>query len=58
MDNETSGEFMQSLKEIEAAYQVVPSHTNRRNLAERAIQTYKNHFKAGLASVDPNYPLS
>ena len=37
---------------------MVPPHTHRRNLAERAIQTWKNHFKAGLASIDPNFPLT
>ena len=26
-------------------------------LAERAIQTFKNHFKVALVGVDPNYPL-
>jgi hypothetical protein len=28
-----------------------------RNAAERDIQTFKNHFVAGLCSVDPNFPL-
>jgi hypothetical protein len=28
-----------------------------RNAAERAIQTFKEHFVAGLSSVDPNFPL-
>ena len=58
LDNEISGEFIQALEEKELHFQLVPPHTHRRNLAERAIQTYKNHFKAGLASVDPNFPLS
>jgi hypothetical protein len=30
---------------------------HRRNNAERAIQTFKNYFIAGLCSVDPNFPL-
>ena len=38
-------------------YQLVPSHSHRRNLAKIAIKTWKNHFKAGLASVDPTLPL-
>ena len=36
----------------------MPPHIHRRNSAERAIQTFKNHFIAGLASTDPNFPLS
>ena len=58
MDNEISQEFITALTQNETKYQLVPPHTHRRNLAERAIQTFKNHFKAGLASVDPNFPLS
>jgi hypothetical protein len=51
-------EFTQTLKRNGTTYQLVPPHTHRRNLAERVIQTYKNHFKAGLATVNPNFPLS
>jgi hypothetical protein len=29
----------------------------RQNLAERAIQTFKNHFKAVLAGVDETFPM-
>lgn len=39
-------------------YHLVPPHNHRRNAAERAIRTYKNHFLAGLASVHPDYPIS
>ena len=39
-------------------YQLMPPHIHRRNSAKRAIQTFKNHFIAGLASTDPNFPLS
>ena len=58
MDNEISNELLQALRENGTTYQLVPPHTHRRNLAERAIQTFKNHFKAGLASVNPQFPLS
>jgi hypothetical protein len=36
---------------------LVPPHCHRRNAAERAIQTFKEHFVAGLSSVDPTFPL-
>jgi hypothetical protein len=32
-------------------------HMHLRIAAERAIKTFKNHFIAGLCSVDPNLPL-
>jgi hypothetical protein len=39
------------------AYQLVPLHWHRRNSAERAIRTFKEHFVAGLSSVDPSFPM-
>ena len=33
-------------------------HNHRQNAAERAIQTWKNHFIAGLSACDPSFPLS
>jgi hypothetical protein len=39
------------------SYQLVPPHCHRRNAAERAIRTFKEHFVAGLSSVDPSFPM-
>jgi hypothetical protein len=36
---------------------LVPPHCHRRNAAERAIRTFKEHFVAGLSSVDPSFPM-
>jgi hypothetical protein len=38
-------------------YQLVLPHCHSRNAAERAIRTFKEHFVAGLASVDPDLSL-
>jgi hypothetical protein len=38
------------------AYQLVPPHCHRRNAAERAIRTFKEHFVAGLYSGNPSFP--
>ena len=38
-------------------YELVPPDNHRRNKAERAILTFKNHFKAILAGVDPSFPM-
>jgi hypothetical protein len=38
-------------------YQLVPPHCHRCNAAERAIRAFKEHFMAGLSSVDPTFPL-
>jgi hypothetical protein len=57
LDNEASLELRNYLTIQGIDYQLAPPHIKRRNNAERAIQTFKNHFIAGLCSVDPNFPL-
>ncbi len=46
-------------KEIRKKYTIklVPPDNHRQNLAERAIQTFKNHFKAILAGVENTFPM-
>ena len=39
------------------AYQFVPPHNHRALRAERAIQTWQNHFVSILATADPDFPL-
>ena len=58
LDNEISQEFKSALQKEKYYFQLVPPHCHRTNLAERAIQTFKSHFKAGLASVNPDFPLA
>lgn len=58
LDNETSKDLLEAFNTKQVDYQLVPPNHHRNNLAERAIQTWKHHFKAGLATVDPAYPLS
>jgi hypothetical protein len=38
-------------------YQLVPPHCHRRNAAERAMRTFKEHFVSGISSVDPSFPM-
>ena len=38
-------------------FQLVPPHQHRRNAAERAIMTFKNHLLAGLATCDPSFTI-
>jgi len=59
LDNECSAEYIRTITEDwKATYQLVPPNVHRRNLAERAIQTFKAHFLsilAGLSKAFPNY---
>ena len=58
LDNEASNELKTAMTKKQTKYQLVPPYTHRSNAAERAIQTFKNHFKAGLASIDPEFPMT
>jgi hypothetical protein len=57
LDNECSVALKQFLAAEDVDFQLVPPHLHRRNAAERAILTFKNHFIAGLCSVDKDFPL-
>jgi hypothetical protein len=57
MDNECSAAFRQYLAYEHIALQLVPPHLHRQNAAERAIQTFNNHFVVGLCSVDKQFPM-
>jgi hypothetical protein len=57
LDNEASLALGNYITKQVIDYQLAPPHIHWRDNAERAIQTYKNHFIAGLCSVDPRFPL-
>jgi hypothetical protein len=56
-DNKCSKTIKRYIREQNATIQLVEPDNHRVNAAERAIQTFKNHFIAGLATVDKNFPL-
>ena len=56
LDNEAPIGLKMAIKQ-NCKYQLVPPDTHRRNLAERAIQTFKSHFVSILAGVDPKFPI-
>jgi hypothetical protein len=57
LDNEASEILIDFIQEEGIDHQLAPPHLHRRNAAERAISTYKDHFIAGLSSTDKDYPL-
>jgi hypothetical protein len=57
LDNECSDILKEYMISQDIDYQLVPPHVHRRNAAERAIRTFKNHFVATLCSTDPAFPL-
>ena len=56
MDNEASAKLKAEIRK-NCTIQLVPPDNHRRNLVERAIQTFKCHFKAILAGVDGSFPM-
>ena len=51
LDNECPTVLQKFMTAKDERFQLVPPHLHIRNSAERAIQKFKNHFIAGLASV-------
>ena len=45
------------MKEVNKKFQLVPPHIHQRNSTKRAIQTFKDHFIACLASTHKDFPL-
>jgi hypothetical protein len=56
LDNEASEDFKATILSNGMDYQLVPPHIHRRNIAERAIQTWKDHFIAIMSGVDQTFP--
>ena len=57
LDNEASKEYRRHVTNIwTATYQLVPPDVHRRNIAERAIHTFKAHFLSILAGIPPSLP--
>jgi hypothetical protein len=57
LDNEALAALKSYFTENDMAFQLVPLHCHRCSAVERAIRTFKEHFVAGLTSVEPDFPL-
>ena len=57
LDNEASSDLKTYNAEEKIKFQLTPPNIHRRNAAERAIRTWKNHFISGLCSTDPDFPI-
>jgi hypothetical protein len=58
MDNEASAALQRAITANGCTLQLVPPHVHRRNAAERAIRTFKDHFLTILAGVTPTFPAN
>ena len=58
LDNKTSADIEHFIATQNAAVQFVPLDNHHTNAAERAIQTWKNHFIARLTSLPKLFPIT
>ena len=56
LDNECSTDFKVAIKTNNITYQLVPPHDHQRNKAEKAVQTFKDHFVVILCRADKSFP--
>ena len=58
LDNECSNEYKEAIRDNKMEYEFVPKGQHRRNIAEKAIQTFKAHAIGVFSGIDPKCPLS
>ncbi len=56
-DNECLEEFKAQIRKNNMTFQLVSPHDHQRNIAEKAIQTFKGHFISILCGTDKDFPL-
>ena len=56
LDNEISKDLIESIKTKKLNYQLASPNDHRLNPAERAVQTFKNHFVSILTGCDRAFP--
>lgn len=57
LDNECPQALVDYFQTNNIKHQLVPPYIHRVNRAERAIQTFKHHFIAGLSSTPSTFPM-
>lgn len=57
LDNEEPDEYKQTIKNNGMTYQLVPPDMHWRNIAEKAIQTFTDHFVVKVSVVDDTFPM-
>jgi hypothetical protein len=57
LDNEASKVLKTYLHQQDITFQLVPPYSHKRNSAERAIRSFKDHLIAGMCSTDKSFPM-
>jgi hypothetical protein len=57
LDNQAFAAYKKAIGNSYATYELVPPDDHQRNMAEKAIQTFKDHFVGALSGCAPTFPL-
>ena len=57
LDNKCSQEYKEAITKNGMKLQLVPPNDHQRNIAEKAIQTFKDHFVAVLCETNVKFPM-
>jgi hypothetical protein len=57
LNNQVSAAYKTAIETSKMMYQLVPPNNHQQNLAEKAIQTFKNHFISILSGCAPTMPM-
>jgi hypothetical protein len=57
LDNQASAAFKKAIGNSDMTYELVPPDDHQCNMAEKAIQTFKDHFVGILSGCAPTFPL-
>ncbi len=57
LDNQAAAEYKAAIEASGITYEKVPPKEHRRNMTEKAIQTFKDHFVGVLSGCTPSMPI-
>ncbi len=57
LDNQASAEYKAAIEASGMTCELVPPEEHQRNMAEKAIQTFKDHFVGVLSGCAPSMPI-
>jgi hypothetical protein len=57
LNNQASAEYKAAIETSGMTYELVPPEKHQRNMAEKAIQTCKDHFVGVLSGCTPSMPI-
>ncbi len=57
LNNQASAEYKAAIEASGMTYELVPPEEHQHNMAEKAIQTFKDHFVGVLSGYAPSMPI-